>query len=442
MKRRDLLKIVLSSATAVVGGAVVWELLQPKKVKEFQNSTITPRPTRTITNTPTTTTTPVPPDSEKENNDMDQKLLMIITATMVESYPSPGYVTGADKLTNSDFETAGGGGADVFSWWTEFVGTGAITQDTTTFYSGAKSLKLLAGSTKNTYLNSPNVTVTPGQPYLWTFYTYGDGSNDGKYSVYDITHSKFLLQGHFTRHAGTSFRRREVLFIPPAGCTAVQLFFLCPAVDTGFVINDLSSLKTWTPPSYFYDNFARSDGDPWASPGGFPYQLVNVGGLGNLVIANQILTIPAGTTGAAYAFIDFPTAPTKILSEFFWSDDSTGDGDSAVICASNDILRIRAYNHMVHFIVTQKLWRLETWDDAGAITVLGSGVLDLALNTRYRMSISVSGDTATLEIPSIANQVITDASLGTYYGQYMYYELLRTASTKRTPNFTKWEVRY
>lgn len=74
---------------------------------------------------------------------------------------------------NGGFETAGGGGADVFGSWTESPSTGgSFVRDTTDFNSGAASAKFVAGSTTSTNLYQ-SVGLLLGKRYRVEFAAKG-----------------------------------------------------------------------------------------------------------------------------------------------------------------------------------------------------------------------------------------------------------------------------
>jgi hypothetical protein len=83
------------------------------------------------------------------------------TVTLYVDYTPTGDAT-TGIVTNAGFETAGGGGADVFGTWTETAGAGAFSQSTSNNTEGTYSARFLAsGSTDITgTLVQTNVDVT------------------------------------------------------------------------------------------------------------------------------------------------------------------------------------------------------------------------------------------------------------------------------------------
>jgi hypothetical protein len=77
-----------------------------------------------------------------------------------------------NHVLNPGFETAGGGGADVFGGlWGETAGDGAIADETQHIHGGSHAAKLTAGPTKNTEISYFTFGVTPGASYRLGFYT-------------------------------------------------------------------------------------------------------------------------------------------------------------------------------------------------------------------------------------------------------------------------------
>jgi len=107
------------------------------------------------------------------------------TRTVVDTYAS------TELITNGGFETAGGGGADVFGTWTETAGDGAIADETTIVKADSHAAKLTSGATSNTLVYQA-ITTIGSKEYTLTFWSQDDGTNKGRYYIYDVTNSKYL----------------------------------------------------------------------------------------------------------------------------------------------------------------------------------------------------------------------------------------------------------
>lgn len=166
-----------------------------------------------------------------------------------------GYILEADAaegldselLSNPGFETAGAGGADIWSSWTELVIDGALANEAVLIHGGAAAAKLTCGATITTgrcriYVDQ---AVTAGKLYKVTFWTRGDGTNSGYYALYDQTQSTFISAGFQVscNVAGTDYAQVTVYFTAPVGCATVRLRLFSPPVNGGICYFDDVSIK-------------------------------------------------------------------------------------------------------------------------------------------------------------------------------------------------------
>ena len=152
---------------------------------------------------------------------------------------------GRELFSNTGFEIPGAGGADVFNYWSESAGNGAIAMDTTP-HSGIKSCKLTAGATTNTYVYSRftgATALTQNGTYQLSFWTRGDGTNAGRYQVYDVTHSTDIIAKTSTGITGTTWTQISTSFTVPVGCLSLDVYFYCPDTNTGIAYFDDASLS-------------------------------------------------------------------------------------------------------------------------------------------------------------------------------------------------------
>ncbi len=144
-----------------------------------------------------------------------------------------------DSMLNGGFETAGGGGADVFADWTEYADDGSILRNNTVVHGGTYSCKLFAGVNKGTNLYQAQ-SVTAGKTYHLEFWQYGSGYYGCRYGVYDVAHSSWITS-LTACPAAASWGRVQNAFTVPAGCTTVRIYFYCPAwVGEAGYIDDVS----------------------------------------------------------------------------------------------------------------------------------------------------------------------------------------------------------
>lgn len=141
-------------------------------------------------------------------------------------------VNDTNKSVNAGFETAGGGGADVFASWTESWGDGTIADETSDVHSGSHALKMIAGSSVNTLILQ-QYSVTEGDEILFAFWTHGDGTYAGRYRVYDVTNTTNIIGTTDTEVTGTTYTKVYVKFTVPSGCETARIYFYCSSTSGG-----------------------------------------------------------------------------------------------------------------------------------------------------------------------------------------------------------------
>ena len=70
------------------------------------------------------------------------------------------------------------------------------------------------------------------------FWTRGDGTNAGRYGVYDFTHSANIIAATSTGVTGTSYTQVTANFAVPAGCYDIQIRFFSPVAVGGIAYFD------------------------------------------------------------------------------------------------------------------------------------------------------------------------------------------------------------
>ena len=153
----------------------------------------------------------------------------------------------AERLSNVGFETAGAGGADVFGSWVEAAGDGAIADETTAMHGGAHAAKLTAGATpaSTPSLYQEITPVVPGHGYNVSFWTKGDGSNAGRWGLWDATNEAWLTNYNTISTGVTGdWYEKEAQVWAPAGCLALRIYFFAPAVEGGIAYFDDVSIES------------------------------------------------------------------------------------------------------------------------------------------------------------------------------------------------------
>ena len=143
-------------------------------------------------------------------------------------------------LANGDFETAGGGGADVFGSWVETASDGAIASEGTIIRNGAHSAKLTAGAGVDTCLVSAAITVVTGATYALKLWTRGNAA--GRYGIYDEDNAAWIKVLTATPVLAAFGEVWHVCAIP-TGCTHVTIHLYCPATNTKIAYFDLASFE-------------------------------------------------------------------------------------------------------------------------------------------------------------------------------------------------------
>jgi len=124
----------------------------------------------------------------------------------------------------------------------ELVGDGAIADEGVLVHTGDHAAKLTAGASFNTNIRQDSVAVIPGKTYTLSFYTRGDGANQGRYGVYDNINTEFILFREPTGVAGAVYTLVEYEFDAPQYCTSINVYFQCPEPLNGIAYFDTSSL--------------------------------------------------------------------------------------------------------------------------------------------------------------------------------------------------------
>lgn len=177
--------------------------------------------------------------------------------------------TFAELITNGGFETAGGGGADVFANWVESVtGTATITDEGTIVDAGSHSAKLIGSNGANIADMYQGMLVS-GRRYTYSFRARNDAGTGG-YEVW-LGGNSLTAQGSLT----TSFQT-----ISGSGTsTAAGRFYLTQGYGSspGTVYYDTVSVKAVDIPAAagVGESTGVTDGDPvsrWTSKDAGAYE--------------------------------------------------------------------------------------------------------------------------------------------------------------------------
>ena len=140
-------------------------------------------------------------------------------------------------LENGGFESPGQDAA-AFDWWAEYTGDGAIAAEVEPRGCVAK---VTAGPGGYTILYR-YLKVTPGDSYVLSFWTRGEGQHAGRYEVYSSA-QYHLITPTTTGVSGTEWQQVEDTFTVPPDTTQVGILLYCPEAAGASAYYDDVSLK-------------------------------------------------------------------------------------------------------------------------------------------------------------------------------------------------------
>lgn len=148
-----------------------------------------------------------------------------------------GTTAGGNLVQNPGFETAGGGGGDVFANWTEDTDSGnaVIVDETTTVRSGSHSCKI-ASKVLATGILSPTVdgavyqdiTVEPLKVYKLSFWSRASEEyqyKQGRFGIYDVTNSEWISSEQDTyAFSDSGWENITAFFATRIACVAIRIY--------------------------------------------------------------------------------------------------------------------------------------------------------------------------------------------------------------------------
>jgi len=135
-------------------------------------------------------------------------------------------VYGPNKVLNGGFETAGGGGADVWANWVEYKEVGGVIADETVdVHSGGHAAKITMGANRAENIMSDPFAVAAGTTQTLICWGHGDGVGSPMYWVQDVTHGARIVNDTSMGIPGTVYGQVTKTFVVPAGCTSVLVGF-------------------------------------------------------------------------------------------------------------------------------------------------------------------------------------------------------------------------
>ncbi len=182
---------------------------------------------------------------ERRECEYRQKLLGLFGSSLIGYWPmneasgtvAADYAPAVNLMTNGGFETAGAGGADIWGTWSETAGNGALADEAVLVHGGSHAAKLTAGAAANTEVTN-TIAVVPGKDYSLNFWTEGDGTNGGRYAVYDVTNAAYIVAVTATGITGAAYAQINRGFTTPASCVSIRIELWCPTANGGIAYFD------------------------------------------------------------------------------------------------------------------------------------------------------------------------------------------------------------
>ena len=153
-------------------------------------------------------------------------------------------VSSINTISNNSFETAGGGGVDVFANWDEYAGTGTIVRQTGG-YSETYCAQLTAGTGGGyTTVESDAISVVDSAGYQLRFYQkVSNVTYPGRYRIWDATNGVAIVDWTVTPTPSLTWAEQLIAFAIPLNCTSIKIGFACPATNTYVASFDLVTLE-------------------------------------------------------------------------------------------------------------------------------------------------------------------------------------------------------
>jgi hypothetical protein len=144
-----------------------------------------------------------------------------------------------ELLTNPGFESGSG---DAFTGWELQIADGdAISEDTSIFHGGSRSVKPRYGSGMGvpTFIYQ-DVAVAAGTTINFEFYSRGDGTRAGRYMVDDLQNGTDIITWTSTGNTTTEFKKVSGSFVVPEGCTTIRFELGAPTAAGSAYYDDAS----------------------------------------------------------------------------------------------------------------------------------------------------------------------------------------------------------
>lgn len=169
-------------------------------------------------------------------------------------------VESTELLSNLGFETAGGGGDDVFDIWTENDdGNDSAIARNATPHTGTYACRIHTRTVNSIGHVYQDFVTEPGERYKVTYWTRGDGSDSGWVKLWDTIAGIDIIGKHTTSISGTTYTEKTLHVTAPDDCTAIRLYLYCSLTDEAMVYyDDVSAVLAEN--EYYYTVTRNLDG--------------------------------------------------------------------------------------------------------------------------------------------------------------------------------------
>ena len=248
---------------------------------------------------------------------------------------------GGELVLNGGFETAGAGGADVFENWGEVASDGSIVDEGSLVHAGSHACKLTQGASIGTQIASDVITTVVGNYYKLSFWTRGDGTNQG---IFVVTGAGISQQ--WTGVPGADYT--EVVACGVADGISSYIYFKPGIVNGHIAYYDDASFKQITNAALAngtvtYDDWgawlditntevarflSEDEGDEHANEVSISIQVKAVDTFGNESSESEISAVTLGLNILPTDIDEFSITASKIFTKIpildgdSWTDDS------------------------------------------------------------------------------------------------------------------------
>jgi hypothetical protein len=163
-------------------------------------------------------------------------------------------LSGSELVVNGNFETFTGTADDTTSdnlgTWTDTSNDGTgnhiwVLTANPAPHGGTYCVKYQRDSSTNAQ-SYQNFAVTAGKLYKVTFWTQGDGTNAGRYALYDVTAGATITGNLTTGVTAATWTQVTHYITAPAGCASMRLYFLTSTTAGSFFVVDDASVQEVT----------------------------------------------------------------------------------------------------------------------------------------------------------------------------------------------------